>query len=130
MIVIAVGLLIHGVITLPLILKFFARISPIAWARTMGPALMTAFSASSSSMTLPVTIECVEKRGKVSNKTSSFVLPLGATINMDGTALYECAGVIFLCQYYASEGAFELTFETQIFIVAMALFAATRSAPR
>ena len=128
MIVIAVGLLIHGVITLPLILKFFACISPIAWARTMGPALMTAFSASSSSMTLPVTIECVEKRGKVSNKTSSFVLPLGATINMDGTALYECAGVIFLCQYYASEGAFELTFETQIFIVAMALFASIGAA--
>ncbi len=128
MVMIAGGLAIHGFITLPLVLRCFAGIHPVRWARTMGPALMTAFSASSSSMTLPVTLECVESRGKVSNKTSSFVLPLGATINMDGTALYECAGVIFLCQFYASAGVFELTFGTQVFIVMMALFASVGAA--
>ena len=128
MVMIAGGLFFHAVITLSFILRTFAKVSPIAWARTMGPALMTAFSASSSSMTLPVTMECVEKRGGVSNKSSSFVLPLGATINMDGTALYECAGVIFLCQYYASAGQFELTFTTQVFVVMMALFASVGAA--
>jgi proton glutamate symport protein len=103
-------------------------VSPLTWMRTMGPALMTAFSASSSSMTLPVTLECVEKRGGVSNKTSSFVLPLGATINMDGTALYECCGVIFLAQYYASTSGFELTGVMQFQVVFFALFASIGAA--
>jgi proton glutamate symport protein len=94
----------------------------------MGPALLTAFSASSSSMTLPVSMECVEKRGGVSNKTSSFVLPLGATINMDGTALYECAGVIFLAQYYMSTGDFTLTFSGQAQVVILALLASIGAA--
>jgi proton glutamate symport protein len=98
------ALAIHALIVLPIGLLLIARINPLQWAKVMGPALLTAFSASSSSMTLPVSMECVEKRGGVSNKTSSFVLPLGATINMDGTALYECAGVIFLAQFYQSVG--------------------------
>ena len=88
----------HALITLPVLLRFVGRVSPFGWAKAMGPALLTAFSTSSSSMTLPVSLESVEHRGKVSNRTTSFVLPLGATINMDGTALYECAGVIFLAQ--------------------------------
>lgn len=79
-------------------------------------------------MTLPVTLECVEKRGGVSNKVSSFVLPLGATINMDGTALYECAGVIFLSQYYASIGGVSLSLGQQVFVVVMALFASIGAA--
>ena len=82
----------------PLLLRFVGRISPWRWFQAMSPPLLTAFSTSSSSLTLPVTLEAVEHRGKVSNKTTSFVLPLGATINMDGTALYECVGVIFLAR--------------------------------
>ncbi|PIE22402.1 MAG: dicarboxylate/amino acid:cation symporter [Planctomycetota bacterium] len=122
----ALGL--HSLITLPLILTFIAKVSPLNWAKAMGPALLTAFSTSSSSMTLPVSLECVEKRGGVSNKTSSFVLPLGATINMDGTALYECAGVIFLAQYYMSTGDFTLSFSGQAQVVLLALLASIGSA--
>ncbi len=122
------GLAFHGLIVLPFLLQFMGRIRPLAWAKAMAPALMTAFSSSSSSMTLPVTLECVEKRGGVSNKVSSFVLPLGATINMDGTALYECAGVIFLSQYYASIGGVSLSLGQQVFVVVMALFASIGAA--
>ena len=128
MVTVIAALLFHGMITLPLLLKFVARISPMAWWRTMAPAIMTAFSTSSSSMTLPVTMESVEKRGGVSNRTSSFVLPLGATINMDGTALYECVGVIFLAQYYAGVGATPLGLGDQILIVFMALMASIGTA--
>ena len=65
----------------------------------MSDALLTAFSTSSSLATLPVTLDCIEKKAKVSNRVSSFVLPMGSTINMDGTALYECAGVLFIAQF-------------------------------
>ncbi len=128
MLAVIAALLIHGMITLPLLLRFVARVSPRAWWRAMAPAIMTAFSTSSSSMTLPATMECVEKRGGVSNRTSSFVLPLGATINMDGTALYECVGVIFLAQYYAGVGAAPLGLGDQILIVFMALMASIGTA--
>ena len=128
MFVVVCALLFHCVVVLPLLLKFVGKISPIAWFKAMSPALITAFSTSSSSMTLPVTMESVEKRGGVSNKHSSFVLPLGATINMDGTALYECVGVIFLSQYYASVGDFDLTIGKQIFIVMTALLASVGAA--
>jgi Na+/H+-dicarboxylate symporter len=128
MLMIVGGLAFHALVVLPLILRFVGGVSPLQWAKTMSPALMTAFSASSSSMTLPVTLECVEHSGKVSNKVSSFVLPLGATINMDGTALYECAGVIFLSQYYASIGGTPLGFGDQMFVVVLALFASIGAA--
>ena len=62
--------------------------------------MLTAFSTSSSSATLPLTLECIQERAGVSNRTSSFVLPLGATINMDGTALYECVAALFIAQAY------------------------------
>ena len=101
----------------------------IRWVRAISPALMTAFSTSSSSMTLPVTMRSVEERGKVSNKVTSFTLPLGATINMDGTALYECIGVIFLAQYYGSvDPEFALTMGQQVLIVVMALMASIGAA--
>ena len=106
---VTLALVIHSAVTLPLIVRFFGRMSPLRWFKAMSPAIMTAFSTSSSSMTLPVTLETVEKRGHVSNKITSFTLPLGATINMDGTALYECIGVIFLAQYYAGTSGFELS---------------------
>ena len=129
MVIVAGTLLFHALVVLPILLKVFGKVSPIGWARAMAPALMTAFTTSSSSMTLPVTLDCVEKRGKAGNKVSSFVLPLGATINMDGTALYECVGVIFLSQYYASHSAvFDLTLGMQFFVVITALLASIGAA--
>jgi len=93
----------HMLITLPLLLRLVARVSPLRHYRAMTPALLTAFSTASSAATLPVTIECVEKGAGVSNRTASFVLPLGATVNMDGTALYEGVVVLFIAQLYGVE---------------------------
>ena len=126
--IVTAALVIHSCVTLPLIVKLVGRMSPRRWFQAMTPALMTAFSTSSSSLTLPVTLETVEKRGRVSNRVTSFTLPLGSTVNMDGTALYECIGVIFLAQYYASTGAFELTFAVQAQVVLMALLASIGAA--
>jgi Na+/H+-dicarboxylate symporter len=83
----------------------------------MAPALLTAFSSASSSATLPLSMECLQKNVGVSERTSSFVLPLGATVNMDGTALYECVAAIFLAQAYG----LELSFATQFTVVLIAL---------
>jgi proton glutamate symport protein len=122
-------LLVHAMITLPIMLKVLGGLNPVKWAKAMSPALMTAFSSSSSSMTLPVSMEAAERRGGVSNRITSFVLPLGATINMDGTALYECVGVIFLSQYYAAHSvAFDLTLGMQFFVVITALLASVGAA--
>lgn len=96
------GLLIHALITLPLVLRLFARTGALEFARGMRPALMTAFGTDSSSATLPVTMDCAEEAG-CSRRASRFVLPLGATINMDGTALYEAVAVAFLFQAYGIE---------------------------
>jgi proton glutamate symport protein len=128
MLTVVAALLVHAVIVLPIVIRFVAKVSPIAWFKAMSPALMTAFSTSSSSMTLPVTMDTVQKRGKISSKVSSFTLPLGATINMDGTALYECIGVIFLAQYYATAGGFDLTLSSQALVVVMALLASIGAA--
>ncbi|MDA0836670.1 MAG: dicarboxylate/amino acid:cation symporter [Planctomycetota bacterium] len=97
---VVVGLAIHGFIVLPLILLFFAKRNPLEYARNMGSALLNAFSTASSSATLPLTMEGVEKGNGVSGRTASFVLPLGATVNMDGTALYEAVAAIFIAQVY------------------------------
>ena len=123
-----VALVIHACVTLPTVLRVLGGVSPRRWFRAMSPALMTAFSTSSSSMTLPVTLDTVEKRGGASNKIASFTLPLGATINMDGTALYECIGVVFLAQYYQSTGQFDLTMGDQGLVVMMALLASIGAA--
>ncbi|HBQ45357.1 MAG TPA: dicarboxylate/amino acid:cation symporter, partial [Thiomicrospira sp.] len=85
--------------------------------QAMAPALLTAFSTSSSSSTLPVTISSLENRAGVSNRVSSFVLPLGATVNMDGTALYECVAVIFIAQLFG----ITLDFGTMLLIVILSL---------
>ncbi|HHN74022.1 MAG TPA: dicarboxylate/amino acid:cation symporter [Acidobacteria bacterium] len=122
------ALLIHGLLTLPLIARLLAGVSPRRWAAAVGQALITAFSTSSSSATLPVTLETVEKKGGVSNEVSSFVLPLGATINMDGTALYECIATIFIAQYYASSSGYELTVSRQLMVVFTALLASIGAA--
>ncbi|MBT8122817.1 MAG: dicarboxylate/amino acid:cation symporter, partial [Gammaproteobacteria bacterium] len=111
------ALAIHLLITLPLLLRFVARVDPRRQFSAMSPALLTAFSTASSSATLPVTLDCVEKRAGVSNRTTSFVLPLGATVNMDGTALYECVAAMFIAQAYG----IELGFATQFTVVLVAL---------
>ncbi len=111
------ALAIHFLVVLPLLLYFVGRVNPLNHYRAMAPALLTAFSTSSSAATLPLTMECVEKNAGVSNRTTSFVLPLGATVNMDGTALYECVAAMFIAQAYGLElGAVQ-----QFTIVLMAL---------
>ena len=100
---IAIGLSIHWLIILPLVFYSFTKINPIKHWKAMSSAFITAFSTSTSLGTLPVTMNCLKKNIGVSNKTSSFVLPLGATINMDGTALYECAGVLFISQVLGAD---------------------------
>ncbi len=107
----------HFLVTLPLLLYFVGGVNPLRHYQAMGAALLTAFSTASSSATLPVTMECVEKNAGVSNKITSFVLPLGATINMDGTALYECVAAIFIAQAYG----IELSMATQFMVVMLAL---------
>lgn len=111
------ALMVHFLVAMPLILMLVARVNPWRHYRAMLPALLTAFSTASSSATLPVTMDCVEERAGVSRKTTSFVLPLGATVNMDGTALYECVAAIFICQAFG----IDLSMGQQFFIVVVAL---------
>jgi Na+/H+-dicarboxylate symporter len=119
---VALGLAIHIFITLPLLFWVLTRRNPFRLMRAMSAALLTGFSTSSSSGTLPVTLERIEKGVGVSNKVSSFVLPLGATINMDGTALYEIVATIFVAQFYAAANPdFTLTLGSQLTIVILAL---------
>ena len=92
------GLLIHALITLPAILYFVAKQNPLTYFKNMSAALTTALSTASSAATLPVTIECVEEENKISRRTTLFVIPLGATVNMNGTALYESIAAIFIAQ--------------------------------
>lgn len=114
---VVLALAVHMLITMPLILRFVAKVNPLRHYKAMAPAMLTAFSTASSAATLPLTIECVEKNAGVSNRTSSFVLPLGATVNMDGTALYECVAAMFIAQAYG----LDLTFTTQFTVVLVAL---------
>jgi Na+/H+-dicarboxylate symporter len=116
-VVVLLALAVHAFVTLPLLLRFVGKVNPIQTIKGAGKAMLTAFSTASSSATLPVTMDCVEDNIGVSNKVASFVLPLGATVNMNGTALYECAAAIFLAQAYG----LELTFAMQFSIVAIAL---------
>ena len=123
-ITVVLALCIHFFVTLPLILKFFGRVRPANQYRAMAPALLTAFSTSSSSATLPLTIKCTEENAGVSNRVTSFTLPLGATVNMDGTALYECIAAIFIAQAYG----FNLDFSVQFIVVLTALLASIGAA--
>ena len=114
---VALGLLVHSLVVLPLLLRFFGKINFVDHYRAMAPAILTAFSTASSSATLPLTMECVTKRAGISKKVSSFTLPLGATMNMDGTALFECVVVVFLAQLFG----IEMGWVTQATVVLMAL---------
>lgn len=123
------GLAIHAVVSLPLLLWVFTRRSPLQFAGQMSQAILTAFSTASSTATLPVTMECAEMRAKISKQSTEFVLPLGATINMDGTALYEAAAAIFIAQAYAVvDPAFALSFDQQIVVAVTATLAAIGAA--
>jgi len=116
------ALLTHLFITLPALIWFFTKRNPYKYMKAMSPALMTAFSTASSSGTLGVTLERTESGAGVSNRVSSFVLPLGATINMDGTALYEIVSVIFIAQLHSAvDPNYSLTFGQQLLIVFLGL---------
>jgi Na+/H+-dicarboxylate symporter len=118
---VAVALAIHFFLTLPLLLKVLTGRSAYRMLGPMSPALLTGFSTASSSGTLPLTLERLEDGVGVNNKVGSFVLPLGATINMDGTALYEVVATIFVAQAYAAVAGFDLTIADQFTIVLLAL---------
>lgn len=124
MLTVIFALSIHAFITLPLIVKLVGKSKPAKHFKNMTTPLLTAFSTSSSAATLPLTINSVEEKSGVSNKISSFTLPLGATVNMDGTALYECVAAIFIAQAYG----IDLTFVQQLIIVLTALLASIGAA--
>ncbi len=124
MVTVACALFFHAMVTLPLLLRFVARRSPLEFARAMSPALLTAFSSASSNGTLPLTLTCAEERGGISNRVSSFVLPLGATVNMDGTALYEVVAVLFIAQF----SGIDLSLAQQIIVALTALLASIGAA--
>jgi proton glutamate symport protein len=111
------ALAMHAFLVLPLLVRLLAGVSPLRQLRTMAPAMLTAFSTSSSAATLPVTFDCVQRGAGVSPRTAGFVLPLGATVNMNGTALYECAAALFIAQAYG----LELSFGMQFTVVVLAL---------
>ena len=111
------ALAIHFFITLPLLLRFVGGVSTKKYMGQVSPALLTAFSTASSSATLPISLNSIQKNAKVSKRISSFVLPLGATVNMDGTALYECVVVLFIAQLYGVD----LSIATQVLVVLLAL---------
>lgn len=114
-VLLALGL--HLFVVMPLVLRFLAGVNPMDHFRAMRTALLTAFSTASSSATLPVTMRCIQENAGVSKSTASFTLPLGATVNMDGTALYECVAVIFVAQVLGVE----LSFFGQFMVVVGAL---------
>ncbi len=120
-----IGLLLMIFVVYPAILKIFVKKIPYAgFFKAMGPAQTLAFSTSSSAATLPVTMECVEQNLGVDKKVSSFVLPIGATVNMDGTSLYQAVAVIFLAQLHM----IDLTFGQQLTIVLTTTLASIGSA--
>jgi Na+/H+-dicarboxylate symporter len=122
--VVLVGLMAHLVITYGSIIKYGAKLSFVGFLGAIKEALLVGFSTSSSSATLPVTMECCEGKLKVSPSVTSFVLPLGATVNMDGTALYQGVAAIFIAQIYGMD----LTMADQLTIVGTATLASVGAA--
>jgi len=118
------GLLIHALITLPLLLSILGRKNPWQYFMGVGEALATAFTTASSSATLPITIDAVENKNNVDSRAASFVLPLGATINMDGTALYEAVAALFIAQI----SGIDLTLGQQVIIFLTATLASVGAA--
>ncbi len=121
---VVLGLALHAVGTFSFILKFLARVSPVEFFRRIRNAQLLGFSTSSSSATLPVTMQIAEENLGISKKISSFVLPLGATVNMDGTALYQGVAVMFIAQVFG----IELTVIQQLMVVLTATLASIGAA--
>ena len=109
--------LFHGIVVLPLMLYIVTRMSPLHFWRGAREALVTAFATSSSAATLPVTLRCVEQHLHVKKDIANFVVPLGATVNMDGTALYEAAAALFIARLAGIE--LDLAHQLIIFFIAM-----------
>jgi len=122
--VVLLGLLLHLILTYGSVVRFAAKLPFLAFLDAIKEALVVAFSTSSSSATLPVTKECCEDNLNVNPETSSFVLPLGATVNMDGTALYQGVAAIFIAQIYGMD----LSFTDQVTIVVSATLASVGAA--
>jgi Na+/H+-dicarboxylate symporter len=122
--IVVVGILFHGLVTLSLILRFVGKVNPLKHLKNMLTPLVTAFSTSSTNATLPLTIKAVEENDGVSKKIVGFTIPLGATINMNGTALYECVAVLFIAQIYG----IHLTIVQQVLVVFTSLLAAVGAA--
>ncbi|MDA3852904.1 MAG: dicarboxylate/amino acid:cation symporter [Bacteroidales bacterium] len=123
-IIVVAGLLTHSFVVIPLILKYVGKTSFMKHFQAMATPLLTAFSTSSSGATLPLTMDTIEHKTGVSNRITSFTLPLGATVNMDGTALYECVAAMFIAQVYG----IELTVMQQVIVVITALLASIGAA--
>jgi Na+/H+-dicarboxylate symporter len=124
MLTVLLALSFHAFITLPLLTRFIGKANPIKHFRAVSTPLLTAFSTSSSGATLPLTMTAVEQNDCVSNKITSFTLPLGATVNMDGTALYELVAAMFIAQAYG----IDLTLGQQFIMVLTALLASIGAA--
>lgn len=114
---VAVGIVFYALVVIPLLMRIMGVSRPYRLFTAMSPALVTAFSTASSAATLPLSLECLEKRAGVSERIASFVMPLGTSINHVGSALYECAGAMFLCQAYG----LHLTFGAQFTVLTLAL---------
>lgn len=123
-IIVLAGLAIHMFFTLPMLLLTLGKVSPIKHYKGMIPALLTAFSTCSTIVTLPLTMKAVTEHSGASKKAAGFVLPIGATVNMDGTALYECVAVIFIAQVYG----FELSLSAQVTVAVTAVLASIGAA--
>jgi proton glutamate symport protein len=124
MLTVIAGLLVHACLTLPVLLAAIGEYSPIRFIKHMFSAVATAFSTASSAATLPITMDCLEKNVGVSKKIAGFVLPIGATINMDGTALYEAVAAMFIAQAYG----ITMTLPQQIIIMLTAALASIGAA--
>ena len=124
MITVIIGLTAHVIITYTSILKFMTKMPLNLFYKGIAPAQLLAFSTSSSGATLPATMECCEEKLGVSEEVSSFVLPLGATINMDGTALYQAVAAVFIAQAIGMD----LTFTAQLTIILTAVLASIGTA--
>jgi proton glutamate symport protein len=122
--VVLLGLAIHAFVNLPLLLGLIAKVNPIKHYKGMPPALVTAFSTCSTIVTLPLTMRAVTGNSRVSEKVSNFVLPIGATVNMDGTALYECVATMFIAQVYG----IDLSIGAQLIVIITALLASIGAA--
>jgi proton glutamate symport protein len=123
-IIVLAGLAIHMFFTLPMLLWTLGKVSPIKHYKGMIPALLTAFSTCSTIVTLPLTMKAVTEVSGASKRSAGFVLPIGATVNMDGTALYECVAAIFIAQVYG----FELSLGAQVTIAVTAVLASIGAA--